>query len=713
MPLNIPENHTTCHRSAIDDKYRAWIVALREYAIQHRHRAAVVISGAPNDCCSFAGDLLNAASIEHPIYLSDIIPGALKPKQATTQLGKEYEAIVFDMHSGFDPDAFGAICGTLVGGGLLLLLMPDQKNWVELISSRYLKRILKIINEDASVYWLEAGKAPPEINFVSAANAQRVAVIAPFRTDEQRTVVEAIEIMALAEVHASVVLMSDRGRGKSAALGLAAGRLMQKGLKRVVVTAPRMSISEPVFRHAQQIYQEAELHHGRLVHQDKELIFMAPDALIDDVQQADLLLVDEAASIPLPMLEDLLENYPSIIFATTVHGYEGTGRGFALKFDKILDRLRPGWQRFNMNTPVRWAEHDPVETLVDQLLCLDAELVNVSGVNTVDKSKCRVVLRDRDILMYEHNRLSSIFALLVNAHYRTRPSDLLYMLDSPSVRIYTLEYQRQILAAVLINEEGGFDAELSRLIYLGQRRPSGHLLAQTLSLHGGCETASTLSYSRIMRIAVHPELQGQGLGSLLLEQVVLREKSRPVDAVGTSFGATLDLVRFWQRAGFAMVRLGFSRDHSSGTNSAVMLLPLTIAGDRVFQEVQSRFQRYLPVWIDEVYKNMSAEMLSYLDNIKRTDNLEMTNDDWKDVSSFACSHRGYESCMWSLHKLVIRYSNVITTLAQDQQSVIDARILKKMDWPETVKIIAASGKADAIRRLRQAIKTLLVKIEKL
>ncbi len=712
MPHKKPEIDNDSQNLNITDEYRAWIIALRKYSVLQRYRAVVTISGPQNDSLQLARDFINVAGLEKTICLSDSITGALKLKQATTQLGKEYESIVFDMYSGFDPDALGAICGTLTGGGILFLIIPYLKDWNEYDSGRFLKRIVPILRGGASVYWIEETKVLPELKCKEPVKLKSAVVDEPFRTDEQKIVVEAIEKMALADMHAPVVLTSDRGRGKSAALGLSAGRLLQKGMKRIVVTAPRMSIAEPVFRHAKQVCEEAVIHPGRLKYLDGELIFIAPDALLDGTHQLDILLVDEAASIPLSMLESLLNKYPSIVFSTTVHGYEGTGRGFVLKFDKVLDRLTPGWQLFTMNTPVRWAEGDPVEAWLDHLLCLDAELSDVSDLNTVEKSKCYVVLQDRDVLVTDNNYLSSIFSLLVHAHYRTRPSDLSYMLDTPGVRIYTLEYRQRVLAAILINEEGGFDAELSHLIYQGERRPGGHLLAQTLSLHAGCELAATLKYSRIMRIAVHPKLQAQGLGSLFLEQVVIKEKSQQIDAIGTSFGASIDLLRFWERAGFSMVRLGFTRDHASGTHSAVMLMPVTSLGNKVYRNVQSRFQRYLPGWIDEIYGNIPDDMLAYLDKIKQIDNMELTEDDWKDAASFAQSHRGYESCMWALKKLVHQYPVVISGLSNEQQNIINARIKRRLGWPDTVDTIGASGKAEAVMQLRQAIRSLLDGIEK-
>ncbi|MCG7973391.1 MAG: DUF1726 domain-containing protein, partial [Candidatus Thiodiazotropha taylori] len=36
---------------------------------------------------------------------------------------------MYNAFSGFDPDAFGAVSGTLTGGGLLLLLTPSLDHW--------------------------------------------------------------------------------------------------------------------------------------------------------------------------------------------------------------------------------------------------------------------------------------------------------------------------------------------------------------------------------------------------------------------------------------------------------------------------------------------------------------------------------------------------------------------------------------------------------
>ena len=52
--------------------------------------------------------------------------------------------------------------------------------------------------------------------------------------------------------------------------------------------------------------------------------------------QAELVVIDEAAAIPLPLVKELLGPY-LVFMSSTINGYEGTGRSLSLK---LLDQLR-------------------------------------------------------------------------------------------------------------------------------------------------------------------------------------------------------------------------------------------------------------------------------------------------------------------------------------------------------------------------------------
>jgi N-acetyltransferase 10 len=51
--------------------------------------------------------------------------------------------------------------------------------------------------------------------------------------------------------------------------------------------------------------------------------------------QAELVVVDEAAAIPITVVKKLLGPY-MVILSSTVHGYEGTGRSLSLKLIQQL-----------------------------------------------------------------------------------------------------------------------------------------------------------------------------------------------------------------------------------------------------------------------------------------------------------------------------------------------------------------------------------------
>ena len=73
----------------------------------------------------------------------------------------------------------------------------------------------------------------------------------------------------------------------------------------------------------------------------REVRFIAPDALLASDEQADWLVVDEAAAIPAPLLYQLVSRFPRTLLTTTVQGYEGTGRGFFAEILRSLSAFTP------------------------------------------------------------------------------------------------------------------------------------------------------------------------------------------------------------------------------------------------------------------------------------------------------------------------------------------------------------------------------------
>jgi tRNA(Met) cytidine acetyltransferase len=489
-------------------------------------------------------------------------------KKAHTLLGQECDALVFDAHSGFDVNAFAAVSGTLRGGGTLFLLTPPLDEWAafpdpdyrrfipypyqpEQVNGRFLRRFVRMLSRRSDF-------SPTIPTF----NEKAVGL----KPDLQQAVIQTI-----LQSDVPVVLTADRGRGKSAALGMAASQLLALG-KRVLLTAPSRATVVSVFKHA-----------------ENPPVFFAPDDLLQTLPEGDVLLVDEAAAIPVPLLLKMLEHYPRCVFSTTLHGYEGSGRGFVLRFQKQLDTLIPGWQAVRLHQPIRWAENDPLEQFINQTLLLDADLapftpcggrVGDGGYGTEYRQL------DRYELAADEPLLRQLFGLLITAHYQTRPSDLRQMLDAPDISIHILEQHGVIVAVALLSREGGLDAELTAAIHAGTRRPHGHPVPQTLTFHAKIPRAAELICERVMRIAVHPDRQNHGLGTHLLQHLLGFATRSGADYVGVSYAMTPALLRFWERAGFVLARVGFRKDTASGSRSVVQVKALSARAHALFKGLE-------------------------------------------------------------------------------------------------------------------------------
>ncbi|RUA21910.1 GNAT family N-acetyltransferase [Billgrantia gudaonensis] len=101
-------------------------------------------------------------------------------------------------------------------------------------------------------------------------------------------------------------------------------------------------------------------------------------------------------------------------------------------------------------------------------------------------SQCR---ESRAVLAGDEPRLREVFGPLVQAHYRTAPDDPRRLLDAPALHLATLNAGKSPQAVAVYADEGGFDAELAERVACGERRPRGHLLAQSLAAHAGSRAA--------------------------------------------------------------------------------------------------------------------------------------------------------------------------------------------------------------------------------
>ncbi|MCL7744409.1 GNAT family N-acetyltransferase [Guyparkeria hydrothermalis] len=581
-------------RDALDAALPAWRRA--------GHRLPILISGCRDWALSAAQSLVS----DDTLWVGPDAPASVRStslRRARESLGGECDRIVFNALSGFDPDALGAVAGLPRAGGCLILLAPPLADWSDRedpelaritpypftpadAGSAYIHRLIRLLAEQPVLWRVSEGQPLPPAPLPATHVGEPKLAEAPCRTPEQAEAVERILAVANGRPRRPLVLRSHRGRGKSSALGIAAARTLQMGLGDVLVTAPRREAARPLFERAAELLGVGMDANGAIPLGEHQLRFVPPDVLIEQGPSGRLLLVDEAAALPAGLLDDLFESHSRCVFATTEHGYEGSGRGFALRFLPRLEDRAVSVYHQRLTAPIRWAADDPLETLIDRLLLLDAEPADLPADGPLDPGPPRQL--DRNALAVDEARLVELFGLLVSAHYRTTPRDLRQLLEAPGTQLWAIEADARILATAVVQDEGGLPASLAEAVFAGERRLHGHLLPQTLAAHAGQIDWPTLSGRRIQRIAVHPSARLRGLGRQLVAAIAKAARADGQDFLGVSFGAQDDLVDFWQACNLVGLHLGQHRDPASGEQAMVMATGLSPAGKKAIDHTARR-----------------------------------------------------------------------------------------------------------------------------
>ncbi|MEZ8294676.1 GNAT family N-acetyltransferase [Vibrio splendidus] len=631
-------------------------------------------------------------------------------KKGQKLLGRECQILVCDSREQFDANGFSAALGSLVGGGLLLVLPPNVNEAEEGGSSgfgqRWLKghfdKLISVSQTNEAVDVTQASNAfPPKQN----------AEIGLDRFKQQNVAVELVKKVLSGHRKRPLVLTADRGRGKSSTLGIAAAKLLveRHGLD-IIVTAPSVKAIEPVFSHAIQRLEVIEVVNATHIrHQGGSLRFVAPDDLLKSKPDCDLLLVDEAAAIPIPMLKSMVGIYHRMVFSTTVHGYEGSGRGFGIKFESWLSVHRPGWKGFKLEQPIRWNNNDPLEAwLFDCFLLGNDASLSDSAIHELDNFSDQTInqlnlveLSKADCLANPH-KLQRCFSLLVDAHYQTSPNDLMQFLNNSAIRLYAAWKQDECLGCMLVTEEGGLDKDLIAQIQIGKRRPQGHLSPVLLANQLGCTEAATSRCLRVMRIAVSTPHQGLGIGGWMLAK--LSEQTSQADYLATSFGATSELISFWRDNDFVPVHIGHQRDQASGCHSVLMVKALTSNSQSWINQALSHFERSYCFLVSGSLVSLETEMVRVL--LPKSVNT-VSEFETQLVRNYVNGGNSYDAISFSVLNLIL--------LGNDRNigisDLLIAKVVQQKEWGTCVEQSNLVGRKQAEIQFRKDVDVLLANLQ--
>uniref|UniRef100_A0A8C1T4E8 RNA cytidine acetyltransferase n=1 Tax=Cyprinus carpio TaxID=7962 RepID=A0A8C1T4E8_CYPCA len=481
--------------------------------------------------------------------------------------------------------------------------------------------------------------------------------------DQTKAVLKFIEAISEKTLRSTVALTAARGRGKSAALGLAVAGAVTFGYSNIFVTSPSPDNLHTLF----------------------EFVFKGFDALQYQVIITGHKARYDVFTTGLSYLKSVIstQRVKPIILVSPCR-YEGTGRSLSLKLIQQLrqqsadSQLNLSAENRNTSTArlaaartlhevtlhesIRYGQGDPVEKWLNDLLCLDCLSVPriISGCPL--PQTCDLYYVNRDTLFCYHKAseafLQRLMALYVASHYKNSPNDLQMLSDAPAHHLFCLlppvpptqSSLPEVLAVVQVCLEG----EISRQSVLNSlsrgKKASGDLIPWTLSEQFQDPEFGSLSGGRIVRIAVNPDYQGMGYGSRslqllqhyyegqfplldeqeqtttstitsvsseavsLLEEVVSPRKDLPplllklnerraerLDYLGVSYGLTPQLLKFWKKAGFVPVYLRQTPNDLTGEHSCIMLKELNA------EESTEQNQ-----WLSAFWKDFRRRFLSLL-----------------------------------------------------------------------------------------------------
>lgn len=242
--------------------------------------------------------------------------------------------------------------------------------------------------------------------------------------------------------------------------------------------------------------------------------------------------------------------------ASTINGYEGTGRSLSLKLiQQLRESTRPSLTKdlnvpskeedasvsattassskkpitkappkartlreIKLETPIRYASGDKIEKWLNGLLCLDATIVpKAIGQGCPHPSQCELYYVSRDTLFSYHPAselfLQRMMALYVASHYKNQPNDLQLMSDAPAHHLFVLlpplkddeTHLPEPLVVLQVALEGNI-SKAAILEGLGRGlRAGGDMIPWLISQQFQETRFGMLSGARVVRIACHPD----------------------------------------------------------------------------------------------------------------------------------------------------------------------------------------------------------------
>jgi tRNA(Met) cytidine acetyltransferase len=679
-------------------------------------------------------------------------------------LGTTYQGLIMDLVNSLRPLDVGRLGGIVEGGGIVILLTPKWSEWHNRKNLFQMTLAVPQHPEPRNVFvrWFKEVTMSCDGIFIYDVDRDEIIKMASImrQTIERRSIsfpsavnfpielyhlaltqdqVEAIRLIeSLIELpqkpykRTAVILIADRGRGKSCAIGIALAGLIKSLLEfknklRIAITAPSLNNVQSLMQLAIKALNALQLKYkelkkGDMIYEikgDRFSIEYWEPAVVPKLD-VDIAVVDEAAGIPVPLLYKILLRFRRTIFATTIHGYEGAGRGFSVRFLKrIKEDKETNLIIYEMEEPIRYSSGDPVERWQFRVLLLDAEPEELSeeDLKFIEAKEFRYLrVEPEEIYKLENEKvLRALFGIYVLAHYRNEPDDLAMMADAPHHSIRALALKNgKIVAAAQLAEEGPIPPEYLQSLLRGGKI-AGNIIPDRLLKHGRLNEIGFGRGWRIVRIAVHPSVQGKGVGSYLLQELIKEAIERGYDWIGSGFGATEELLRFWVKNGFTPLHISPDRNPVSAEYTVLVLKPLNDTWNSIVNILYREFLTKLLESLHDTYRDLEVDVAWQL---LKAYNIQsdvcakptLTPIQLDRLLTYIEGHMTYESCCDAIAIMVKNYwrdnNSRCKILTPIEEKLTITKVLQGLSW-EMCSSIFGKRKNVLIDEMREIIAKLL------
>jgi tRNA(Met) cytidine acetyltransferase len=678
-------------------------------------------------------------------------------------LGTTFDVLVLDLNDDLKPNDIGRLVEIVRGGGLIVLLVPEWSSWDTKLTIFKQKLLVPGFNEPRHVFIKWFKFTMTSANNVVIYDVVRKKVIyagkiaRPLETSSRNIVIpketvfpeelyklaltqDQVEFLKLVEElfampfkakKIALVVTADRGRGKSCALGIALIGLAIHYSKfrnkvRILLTAPEPGNVASLFSLAIKAAEALGIK-LKVFRKEGYVVEVKTDKFSIEYWRpldiprinGDIVAVDEASGIHVPQLHRIFESHDKVIFTATIHGYEGAGRGFSIRFlGELRNRSDVFLREYHMETPIRYGEGDPIESWLYRALLLNAEPAELdeNDIKAIREGYLQYEEVSPEELFTDKKEkdLRELFGIYVLAHYRNQPDDLGLLADAPHHLVRSAKTSTgKIVGALQIAVEGGLDDNTIYSLLRGNKVP-GNIIPDRILKHLRLwDAGKTVGY-RIVRIATHPKVQSMGIGSFLLKQLINEARIKGLDWVGSGFGVNSKLLKFWLKNGFVPIHMSPDRNPVSGEYTLLVIYPLSETARKIIGIGASVFLEKLIYSLRDTYRDLEldvAYMLLTSINSTNPRPLEMNPINVDRLWIYSYGPMTYEAVSDVMYKLACYYfmhrDYLTFRLSELEEKLLIAKVLQGRDW-ESVSKELSIGDTKAMLMLKEVASKFLL-----